>query len=246
MPSEALGGTHPRSFDDKTTLRSFRANSAISFSFSYEMQVTTMQIARSYLRMFRGLGAELRLVRQLEVDGELHDVPPKQDTGPHFRPAVLDAVRRGMVDVVDNDEHATGRFVHELLMKERGLELHGLVGGKTGTAVSNAGTRDGKAIHLRNASFVGFLPADKPRWLAVCVLQNDGASQFYGGRYAAPPAVKLLLECQALAERQPLHQDLRLRSGGQTRDVPSGTELRSPGSSGWDTPVGTGASRDTR
>ena len=246
LPGESLGGHHPRSFAADIPLRSFRANSAISFSFGYEMEATVMQIARAYLRMFRGLGAELRLVKALELDGEWHDVPAKQDTGPRYRPEVLDLVRLAMVDVVSNDEHATGRFVHELLKKERGIDLHGLVGGKTGTAVSSVGTREGKKATRRNASFVGFLPADSPRWLAVCVLQNDGSAQFYGGRYAAPPAVKLLLECQELAERRSLHQESRINPGGQTRNAPSGADLRSPGSTGWNAPVGADASRDTR
>lgn len=246
LPGESRGGTHPRSFAPDIPLRSFRANSAISFSFGYEMTATVMQVARAYMRMFRGLGADLRLVKALELDGEWHDVPARQDTGPCYRPEVLEAVRRAMVDVVSNDKHATGEWVHALLLKERGIDLHGLIGGKTGTAVSSVGTRDGKKVKRRNASFVGFLPADNPRWLAVCVQQNDGSAHFYGGRYAAPPAVKLLLECQRLFEQRSLHQESRINSGGQTRHIPSGMDLRSPGSTGWNASVGADASRDTR
>tara|TARA_R110002072_G_scaffold299403_5_gene474933 strand:- start:17575 stop:19671 length:2097 start_codon:yes stop_codon:yes gene_type:complete len=246
LPGESRGGNHRDSFLAKTPLRRFRANSAISFSFGYEMTTTAMQAARAYLRMFRGLGAELRLVKALEIDGEWHDVPAKQDTAPRYRAQVLDAVRRAMVDVVDNDPHATGRFVHQLLQKEAGVDLHGLVGGKTGTAVSPVRLLDGTQATMRNASFVGFLPADNPRWLAVCVLQSDVVSRFTGGRYAAPPAVKLLLQCQKQLERLPLRQESQFRSGGQTRHAPSGVDLRSPGSSGWNTPVGTDVSRDTR
>lgn len=246
LPGEHLGGNHKRSFAADIKLKSFQANSAISFSFGYEMMTTAMQVSRSYLRLFRGLGAELRLVKGLELDGEHHDIPAKIETGPHYRPEVVEAVRRAMVDVVDNDSHATGRFVHGMIKKERDLDIHGLVAGKTGTAVSPVKLRDGSRAYVRNASFVGFLPADDPKWLAVCVLQNDHVSRFYGGRYAAPPAVKLLLQCQKHLERQSMHQDSQFHSGGQTRNTPSGVELRSPGYSGWNTPVGTGASRDTR
>ena len=226
--------------------RSFRANSAISFSFGYEMTATVMQVARAYVRMFRGLGAELRLVKGLELDGQMHDVPAKQDVSPSYRPEVINAIRRAMSDVVSNDSHATGRFVHQQIMKESGVDLHGLVGGKTGTAVSPVRLLDGSRATMRNASFVGFLPADNPRWLAVCVLQSDVVSRFYGGRYAAPPAVKLLLQCQKQMERQPMHQASQFRSGGQTRHAPSGVDLRLPGSSGWSASVGAGVSRDTR
>jgi len=246
LPSESLGGNHPRSFAPDIPLRSFRANSAISFSFGYEMTATAMQIARAYLRMFRGLGAELRLVRAVEVGGERHEVPVQQDTGPHYRPEVVDAVRKAMRDVVSNDPHATGHYLHAAMLKELDVDLHGLIGGKTGTAASNVRLRDGRKISARNASFVGFLPADDPRWLAVCVLQKDDSARFYGGSYAAPPAVKLLLQCQKLAERGPLRQESHARLGGQTQHTPSGVGLRSPGSRGWSMPVGAGASSDTR
>ena len=59
---------------------------------------------------------------------------------------------------------------------------------------------------MRNASFVGFMPAAAPRYLAVCVLQRDDSARFYGGSYAAPPAARLLLEAMRLEERRRLGQ----------------------------------------
>lgn len=256
LPWESLGGNHPDSFASNTSLRSFRLNSAISFSFGYEMTATAMQVARAYRRMFKGLGAELRLVRGLEIDGQWHPVPVKRDTGPHYRPEVVEAVRRAMTDVVSNDPHATGHHLHAAMLTETGVDLHGLIGGKTGTAATDVRSRGGKKISARNASFVGFLPADNPRWLAVCVLQKDDSARFYGGSYAAPPAVKLLLQCQNLAERGPLRQESRPSLGGQTQlslrgvapsgAAPSGVGIRSPGSQGWSAPVGGGVPSDTR
>lgn len=250
LPHEAVPGHHPDSFDPRRPLRSFFANSAISFSFGYELEVTPLQVARAYLRMFRGIEAELRLVRGVEVAGEWHRVPPRQGTGLRYRPEVVEAVRAAMADVVDNSEHATGRHLWEQFHKQ-GIDLHGLVGGKTGTAASRVGIGNGRLKHVRNASFVGFVPAEDPRWLAVCVLQKDGRARFYGGSYAAPPAVKLLLECQRLAERRQLRQEPRSGSGGQTRigsTVPKASQAlpRTPGFSGWLSPVGAGAARDTR
>ncbi len=246
LPHESFGGNHRNSFNPKTKLRGFRANSAISFSFGYEMMATAMQVSRAYLRMFRGLGADLRLVKAVEIDGVRHDLPIKIGDGPHYKPEVVDAVRLAMLDVVSNDEHATGSYVHRKVLKEKGIDIHGLIGGKTGTAESSVRTYEGKKAKVRNASFVGFLPADKPRWLAVCVLQNDVSAHFYGGRYAAPPAVELLLRCQQHWERSSLHQGSQFGSGGQTRHIPSGMELRSPGSSGWKPSDESGAFRDTR
>jgi hypothetical protein len=118
--------------------------------------------------------------------------------------------------------------VHQRLLKELGIDLHGVVGGKTGTAASNVPVEGRGRISVRNASFVGFLPVEQPRWLAVCVLQKDDSARFYGGSYAAPPVVRLLLQCQQREQRRQLYQEARASSGGQTRGM-SG----SPGHSGW-------------
>ena len=227
LPDEVVGGPNALSFRPDVPVRSFRANSAISFSFGYELHATPLQVARAYLRLFRGLSAELRLCRGLKLDGEWHPVPVP-DAGPRLRRDVVDAVRAAMVDVVSPDDQATGRFLHRDMLRETGVDLHGLIGGKTGTAASDVRLRDGRRASVRNASFVGFLPAHEPRWLAVCVLQKDDSARFYGASYAAPPAVRLLLQCQELAERRQLRQEPPGGPGGQTRAgfVP-------PGSSGW-------------
>ena len=237
MPSEGRAGTNPRSFAADVPLRSFRANSAISFSFGYEMQATAMHIARAYLRLFRGRSAELRLCRGVEVDGRYQAVPQAADTGPRFRPEVVDAVRAAMVDVVSNDPHATGVHMHARMLKELGIDLHGVIGGKTGTAVSSVGVKGGGSVEMRNASFVGFLPAEQPRWLAVCVLQRDSRGTFYGGSYAAPPVVRLLLQCQQLEQRRYWQQEASNGADGQV-----GSGLVTPGDSGW----GRGAPGTTR
>ncbi|MEO6593639.1 MAG: penicillin-binding transpeptidase domain-containing protein, partial [Planctomycetota bacterium] len=91
LPHEHVGGTNSRSFDPRTPIRSFRANSAISFSFGYELQTTTMQIARAYLRIFRGGAAELRLCRGVEMDGQWYPAPAAPSSGARFRPEVQDA-----------------------------------------------------------------------------------------------------------------------------------------------------------
>jgi cell division protein FtsI/penicillin-binding protein 2 len=224
MPFEGKGGTNSKSFDAKTPLRSFRGNSVISFSFGYELQANAMQIARAYLRMFRGGGAQLRVCRGVDLDGVFHPAPVP-DPAPRLRPEVVEGVRRALVDVVSADPHATGVHLHTRMLKELGIDLHGVIAGKTGTAASRVGV-GGNLVEMRNASFVGFLPVEQPRWLAICVMQKDSRSSFYGGSYAAPPVVRLLLQCQDLEQRRLLRQDAE--AGGQTR-LPN----EPPGDSGW-------------
>jgi cell division protein FtsI/penicillin-binding protein 2 len=220
LPHEFRGGTNPKSFDPSTPIRSFRANSAISFSFGYEMQVTAFQIARAYLRLFRGAGSELRLCRGIEADGTWR-AAPVSPVGAKLSPHVVDAVRAAMVDVVSADEHATGSHMHRRMLKELGIDLHGVVAGKTGTAVSQVGVPGRGKMEMRNASFVGFLPVEQPRWLAVCVLQKDDHASFYGGSYAAPPAVRLLLQTQSLEERRLFRQESQVTPVGQDRAMQS-------------------------
>jgi len=227
LPHEARGGTNANSFAANIPLRQFRAFSAISFSFGYEHMASPMQIARAYLRMLRGFGSELRLCRSIE-DGEGVLDLPVSPVGEKFSPAVIDAVRTALIDVVSSDPHATGSRLHGNMLREHGIDLHGLVAGKTGTAVSDVRMPERGKIKVRNASFVGFLPADAPRWLVVCVLQKDDSALFYGGSYAAPPATRLLLQAQRLAERRQLQQELRVGLGGQAR-----SSSATPGFSGW-------------
>lgn len=228
MPHERRGGTDAHSFDAKIPLRSFKRNSAISFSFGYEMQVTAMHIARAYLRLFQGASADLRLCRGIDVDGKWLEAPVYPRTGPRLRPDAIELVREAMVDVISDDPHATGTNLHRSMLKEQGVDLHGVIAGKTGTAASRIGIPGRGKVEARNASFVGFLPVEQPKWLAVCVLQKDDSARFYGGSYAAPPAVRLLLQCASLDQRRQAQREPAAASGGQTRTV-SG----SPEESGW-------------
>ncbi|MBX3462368.1 MAG: hypothetical protein KF830_04300 [Planctomycetes bacterium] len=228
LPHERRGGTDARSFDASIPLRSFRRNSAISFSFGYEMQVTALHVARAYLRLFRGGDADLRVCRGVEIGGEWHPAPAASGQDRRLRPDVIERVHAAMVDVVSAEPGATGSHLHGRMLRESGIDLHGLVAGKTGTAASRIGIPGRGKVDVRNASFVGVLPAASPRWLAVCVLQKDDNARFYGGSYAAPPAVRLLLQCQNLEQRRQRHEEPRRVANGQVRDARG-----SPGDSGW-------------
>lgn len=228
LPNARNGGVHKLSFDPHTPLRSFRANSAISFSFGYELQVTPLHVARAYLRLLRGGNAELRLCRGALVDGRWCDAPVKPAAGARLRPEIVSALLAAMTDVVSSDPHSTGVHMHTRMLKELGIDLHGVIAGKTGTAASHIGIPGRGRVEVRNASFVGFMPVDAPRWLAVCVLQKDDSARFYGGSYAAPPVVRLLLQCQRLEQQRQLRQESQVGASGQAR-----TGSGSPGDSGW-------------
>lgn len=56
--------------------------------------------------------------------------------------------------------------------------------GKTGTAQIATGGKYNKTNY--NASFVGYFPADNPRYSMIVVINNPSAGKYYGGSVAAP------------------------------------------------------------
>lgn len=165
--------------------RQFWYYTAPSYCFGYEMMVTPAQMLRAYLSLLAREPRALRLLAAADVDGERVDFPLEGRGGePILADEQLDLLKAAMASVVSDDEHATGRHVAQMLRK-LGV-APGVVGGKTGTSVN-------RRTRVRTASFAGFAPVSSPRYLAFCVLQKDRAEGFYGGRYAAPAAARLLL-----------------------------------------------------
>ena len=169
-----------------------------SICFGYQVQVTPLQVARMFLSMLSRRARELRLIEGFEADGGFQPYRPKHELDPEYfvRQQTLDTVTEAMVGVVH--EGTAEKALSEL----RGRRLErGDVAGKTGTSQyrGHAVRWDGKAVHgdIRTASFVGFGPAIQPRYLVVCVVQKVGAARFFGGSYAAPAAIRLLLDAMA-------------------------------------------------
>ncbi len=80
------------------------------------------------------------------------------------------------------------------------------VAGKTGTSRQMEPGTHKYSTTRYNASFIGFLPADQPRWTILVVLQNPKGS-YYGAQVAAPVFAKLgrrLLTMKAVAPDRPL------------------------------------------
>lgn len=221
MPSETKGYVNPKGWLTGISEGAFKKWTGSSYSIGYEHQVNALQMARAYLTLLSGVRRELRVVRSREVDGVRTEEPVP--TGRReFSPTTVEAVTSAMRDVVSDAEGSTGRHVVQKF-RDEGIELQGLIAGKTGTAKSSTVVKDKGKVEVRNASFVGFAPANAPRYLVVSVLQRDDSARFYGGSYAAPPAVRLLLEAMRLEERRRLGQEPQVSA--------------TPGSSGRDSRV---------
>ena len=204
MPNERQGHVASKGWLPGIKEPAFKKWTGSSYSIGYEHQVNALQMARAYLTMLSGSRRELRLVRSVTVDGKRIEQPIQR--GPReFSADTVELVRAALSEVISDDEGATGRHMVAAFRKE-GTELVGLLAGKTGTAKSRTVIKGKGTVEVRNASFVGFMPAAAPRYLAVCVLQRDDSARFYGGSYAAPPAARLLLEAMRLEERRRLGQ----------------------------------------
>lgn len=198
LPGERSGRVFPgpdqlRSMPE----RQFMAYAAPSLSFGYGCNLPPIQILRAYLTLLSGGQRELRLYRRLAANGRVQELPPVPE-GPRFVSKItLSRLVDAMRGVVSHEEQATGRHLADELDR---LGATGVVAGKTGTSEFDE-RRDGRMVTVRTASFAGFAPADRPRFVVICVLQKLEADHFWGGRYAAPAAGRLLL--RALSQPPP-------------------------------------------
>ena len=197
LPGERAGTVQPPDRDlGRLSERMFSGYTAPSFSIGYDYNVSPIQVTRAYLTLLSGAKRDLRVFRRYRIGTRTIDVP-RPPTGPRvLSDATLARLRAAMVDVVGDHENATGKPILARL-RELGYD-HGTIAGKTGTSEETR-TVDGRRVMVRTALFAGFLPVDAPRYLAVCVLQKERASSFWGGRYAGPAAAELLLDAATRA-----------------------------------------------
>ena len=141
------------------------------------IQVTPLQLANAYATLLRG-GTKIapRLVQS--------NVPPVIE-----RLAIatdqLAVVREGLFRVV-NGEHGTARKV---------MQMNTLVAGKTGTATARREVFENGQPRMKqddDAWFVGYVPADQPRFVIAALMEFGG----HGGAAAAPMAKEAIMELE--------------------------------------------------
>lgn len=139
----------------------------LATSFGQSIAVTGLQMAQAYLTLLNGgVVKPLRLVRE---DNVVEEVPKRI-----FNEKSVQDVLSMMRDVVQEPD-GTGKRA-----KLDGVEA----GGKTGTA-QKADRKSKTYGSERLASFVGFFPANQPRYLIIIMVDEPGKNQ-YGGVVAAP------------------------------------------------------------
>lgn len=147
---------------------------------------TVLQLAIMTARLATGLAIRPRLA----FTGESWPTPEPLGLKPEF----MAAIRDGMDAVVNEPGGTAGRSKLEI----EGVRMAGKTGTSQVTRLSVGRHYTSMPYRLRDhALFVGYAPADAPRYAVACVVEHGG-----GGSVAAAPIVKDVMT--ALLQRDPL------------------------------------------
>ncbi len=170
LPGEESGVLHPLERWRKSSLR---------VAIGYEISATPLQVLRA-MNVFASGGYLVKPRVRLEKPAPLKDVIPASfESLPEGKPILnsqttAELISRILEKVV---ELGTGR--------EAGLPGY-VIAGKTGTAQKYVPELKSYSISRHVASFVGFVPADRPLISMIVVIDEPRGAFHYGGQVAAP------------------------------------------------------------
>lgn len=147
-------------------------------SYGYELQMTPLQILMFYNAVANnGKMVRPRLIRAIENHGKIVK---------RFYPEIIDrkiasasTIKKAHIMLEGVVEHGTARNLANLNFK---------IAGKTGTA-QIANKKYGYKYQSRvsyQASFVGYFPAENPKYSCIVVVNEPSNSQYYGNAVAGP------------------------------------------------------------
>ena len=144
-------------------------------SIGYEIQMTPLQV----LTFYNAVANNGRMVKPQFVK----EIRQGNTVIEKFEPVVInkqiaskstiDTVKKMMESVVENGT--------AISLKNKHIKI----AGKTGTAQIAAGSK-GYDKENYNASFVGYFPADNPKYSCIVVVSRPASGKIYGGAVAAP------------------------------------------------------------
>ena len=145
-------------------------------SIGYEMQLTPMHI----LTFYNAVANSGRMIEPIFVSSI-----NKEETVVQYNSAELvknaicskSTIEKVLPLLVRVVEEGTAKNIHTNEYK---------IAGKTGTTVLNYTNRISGEKKKYQASFVGFFPADKPKYSCIVVINNPKKNDVYGGTVAAP------------------------------------------------------------
>lgn len=170
-----------------------------TIAFGQGVSVSALQLASALSAVANGgVWMKPRIVREIKGSGAggVQGFAP-QPEGRVIKPDTVRIMKDMMVGVT----HKGGTGVRAAIP---GFE----VAGKTGTAQKPDPIAGGYSKDKRVASFIGFVPADKPR-LTIVVVVDEPKSSPYGGVVAAPVFARIAEATLAYLGVYPKEQDLK-------------------------------------
>lgn len=148
-----------------------------TLSFGYGLSVTPLQLAQAYL--------------VLAADGVKRPVTLFKGDSLMQTASAPEGVR-----LLSQDTTRRLRAMMETVVSEQGTAKQAIIAGyraagKTGTAKKSAG-KAGYASNRYQSVFAGFVPAVRPRFVMVVMIDEPGAGAYYGGVVAAPIFQKVM------------------------------------------------------
>jgi cell division protein FtsI (penicillin-binding protein 3) len=148
-------------------------------SIGYEVAITPLQTLTLYNAVANnGVMVKPLFVREIRRNGQVIQSFQPIVINPHITSQATILKARMLLEGVV--ERGTGTFLKNPLYK---------VAGKTGTAqvaMNNKGYGQGTKNIKYKGSFVGYFPADHPKYSIIVVINNPSKGKYYGGAVAAP------------------------------------------------------------
>jgi len=158
-----------------TKSRSWSRVSLPWMSIGYEVALTPLQILTFYNAVANdGVMVKPRFIQEIRSTTQTYNPFKVQVINPAIAsPEAIGMARKLLEGVV---EHGTGRSLKNNVYR---------IAGKTGTSkVANDNAGYNKSNYM--GSFVGYFPAENPRYSCIVVINNPTNGDYYGGAIAAP------------------------------------------------------------
>ena len=179
LPQQLQIGGEGRPYIKNTKSKWWSAVSLPWMSIGYEVSLTPLQILSLYNAVANnGVMVKPLFVKEIRKNGQLVQSFPPVVINPRIcSPATIQKAQFLLESVV---QHGTGSTLKNPVYR---------VAGKTGTAqvaLNNKGYAAGTNNVKYKGSFVGYFPADNPRYSMIVVINNPSRGKYYGGAVAAP------------------------------------------------------------
>ncbi len=179
LPQNLQIGGEGRPYIKNTKSKWWSAVSLPWMSIGYEVAITPLQTLTLYNAVANnGVMVKPLFVREIRKNGQVVQSFEPVVINPHIcSPATIEKARMLLEGVV---ERGTGNAL---------LNPHYRVAGKTGTAQvaqNNKGYGQGTKAIKYKGSFVGYFPADHPRYSIIVVINNPSKGKYYGAAVALP------------------------------------------------------------